>query len=258
MKVFDKLLKIMTILRSPEGCPWDRKQTHESLKPYLIEEAYEVLEAIDRGDDQQLKEELGDLLLHIVFHAQIAEANGKFSMVDIAETLNEKLVQRHPHVFDEKDSEISTEQVVSNWEHIKAETSNDKKYYVLNGLPASMPALLKAFRIQEKVARFGFDWSNPLDILNKLDEEKNELQEILQTDDIRKIEDELGDLLFTIVNLCRHFDIVPEIALNSTSEKFRSRFKLMEDYLREDGKMLGSVGLKELDEYWEKAKKQVE
>ncbi|MCP4632780.1 MAG: nucleoside triphosphate pyrophosphohydrolase [candidate division Zixibacteria bacterium] len=252
-----KLIEIMATLRSPDGCPWDRQQTHKSLKPYLIEEAFEVLDAIDSDNPQKLKEELGDLLLHIVFHAQMAEEARKFNISDIANAISDKLIKRHPHVFGDKKNVTTSEDVLSNWEHIKAETSEEKKYYVLNGLPNSMPALLKAYRIQEKVARFGFDWSNPIEILDKLDEERSELREAIQNGNITDIENELGDLLFTVVNISRHFNIYPAGALNSTSEKFRERFRLMEDYIMEDGKKLGSLRLDELDVYWDKAKKTI-
>ncbi|PJA27334.1 MAG: nucleoside triphosphate pyrophosphohydrolase [candidate division Zixibacteria bacterium CG_4_9_14_3_um_filter_46_8] len=254
METFDKLIQIMAQLRSPNGCPWDIKQTHKSLKPYLIEEAHEVLEAIDGQDPSKLKEELGDLLLHVVFHAQIAKDESNFDINEVIEAIIGKLIERHPHVFGEMAQKLSAEQVLANWENIKAETSKEKDYYVLKGIPASMPALLKAYRIQEKVARFGFDWSQPIDILDKLEEERLELKEAMVGADGEKLEEELGDLLFTIVNLCRHYKIEPEAALNSTCNKFRARFKLMEDYLREDQIRLGSIEIKELDEYWEKAK----
>jgi len=257
MVEFDRLVEIMRVLRSPEGCPWDIKQTHESLKPYLIEEAYEVIDAIDKGDSQKLKEELGDLLLHIVFHARIAAEEGEFDIDDVSETISEKLIQRHPHVFGEDARRISAEEVLANWEHIKATTSNDDNYYVLDGLPLSMPALLKAYRIQEKVDRFGFDWSNAVDILEKFEEEKSELEEAIQSGDTKRIEDELGDLLFTVVNLSRHLKVVPEAALNSTCDKFRNRFKLMEDMIRADGLELGGLDIEQLDEYWEKAKNKI-
>ncbi len=254
MREFDKLLEIMAALRSPEGCPWDREQSHSSLKPYLIEETYELLDAIDANDALKIKEELGDLLLHIVFHAQIGKDENRFDIIDVINGITDKLIKRHPHVFGDSEKELSSEQVLENWETIKADTSEDKKYYVLNGVPASMPALLKAYRIQEKVARFGFDWSNPIEILDKLDEEKSELRQVIKDGKPEPVEDELGDLLFTIVNLCRHYNVVPESALNSTCEKFKRRFQKMEDYLREDNIKLSEVSLDELDRYWDKAK----
>ncbi|MBD3234796.1 MAG: nucleoside triphosphate pyrophosphohydrolase [candidate division Zixibacteria bacterium] len=255
MKEFDRLLEIMATLRSPEGCPWDREQSHSSLKPYLIEETYELLDAIDADDALKIKEELGDLLLHIVFHAQIGKDDNRFDIVDVINGITDKLIKRHPHVFGDAEKELSSEQVLENWETIKADTSENKEYYVLNGVPASMPALLKAYRIQEKVARFGFDWSNPIEILDKLDEEKSELRQVIKNGNQELVEDELGDLLFTIVNLCRHYNVVPESALNSTCEKFKRRFQKMEDFLREDNIKLGDASLEVLDRYWDKAKK---
>jgi tetrapyrrole methylase family protein/MazG family protein len=254
MEVFDKLLEVMAALRSPGGCPWDMEQTHRSLKPYLIEEAYELLEAIDKGDPSKTKEELGDILLHVIFHARIAEEAGHFTMEDVIEALRSKLIERHPHVFGDMENVRTAEQVLSKWENIKAETAGERNYYVLNGLPAAMPALLKAYRIQEKVARFGFDWENPIEILDKLEEERIELKEKLKSGDTDAVSGELGDLLFTAVNICRHYRIYPEDALNATCEKFRARFKLMEDYIRDEGKKLGELTLEELDSYWDRAK----
>lgn len=254
MEVFDKLLEVMATLRSPGGCPWDMEQTHQSLKPYLIEEAYELLEAIDKGDPSKTKEELGDTLLHVIFHARIAEEAGHFTMKDVIETLRNKLIERHPHVFGDTENVRTAAQVISKWEDIKAETATERNYYVLNGLPTAMPALLKAYRIQEKVARFGFDWENPIEILDKLEEERIELKEKLKSEDTDAVSGELGDLLFTAVNICRHYRIYPEDALNATCEKFRARFKLMEDYIREEGKKLGELTLEELDGYWDRAK----
>ncbi|MBD3167945.1 MAG: MazG family protein, partial [candidate division Zixibacteria bacterium] len=162
----------------------------------------------------------------------------------------------HPHVFDKQDNGLTSDEVLNRWENIKADTSTRKKYYVLNGLPESMPALLKAYRIQEKVARFGFDWNDPLEIFDKIDEEKSEIMQAIREGDNEKLEEEMGDILFTIVNLCRHYRIVPEMALSATCEKFRKRFSTMEDYIRQDGLELGKLDIKRLDEYWERAKRE--
>jgi len=245
MNRFERLVKVMARLRSPDGCPWDLKQDHQSLKPYLIEEAYEVIEAIDSGDDQKLKEELGDLLLQIVFHARLAEERGGIS---------EKIISRHPHVF-EKRREITPEEVLHNWEHIKIANSGKEEYSVLEGVPKSLPALLKAYRVQEKVARFGFDWEKTEDILEKIKEEIGELEKSFREGGGDEVREESGDLLFSLVNLCRRLGHSPEEVLNSTTEKFKKRFQYIEDRLREKGKTLSDSNLEEMDKLWEESKR---
>jgi tetrapyrrole methylase family protein/MazG family protein len=254
MNQFERLVNIMGKLRSPEGCPWDLKQDHKSLRPYLIEEAYEVVEAINSGDDQKLKEELGDLLLQIVFHARLAEEKGHFDISDVAERISEKIISRHPHVF-EKKREITPEEVLHNWEHIKIANSGKEEYSVLEGVPKSLPALLKAYRVQEKVARFGFDWEKTEEILDKIREEIGELEQSFREGEREDVREELGDLLFSIVNLCRRLGHSPEEALNSTTEKFKKRFQYIEDRLREMGKSLSDSNLEEMDKLWEEAKR---
>ena len=253
MNRFERLVKVMARLRSPDGCPWDLRQDHQSLKPYLIEEAYEVIEAIDSGDDWKLKEELGDLLLQIVFHARLAEEKRRFDIWEVAEGICEKLIARHPHVF-EKKREISPEEVLQNWEHIKLANSGREGYSVLEGVPKSLPALLKAYRVQEKVARFNFDWEKTEEVFDKINEEIGELERSFREGEKRKVKEELGDVLFSLVNLCRHLGLFPEEALNSTTEKFKKRFQYIEERLREMGKTLSDSNLEEMDKLWEEAK----
>jgi len=262
---FPDLVKLMSRLRSKKGCPWDREQTHKSLLPYLIEEAYEVLDTIETGDDDKLKEELGDLLLQIVFHAQIARERKEFDIHDVIELLNKKLRARHPHVFRTK-KPVSTEQVLKNWEHIKLSTDRDRNKSVedgersrtvLSGIPRHLPALLKAYRVQEKVARFDFDWKNAQEVFSKIEEEIGELKKAFgkkrmkQTD----IEEEMGDILFSWVNLCRHLNINPEFALIKTIDKFVKRFNHVEKQLRRKKIPLKRAGLPLLDSLWEEAKR---
>ncbi len=244
----------MAVLRSPDGCPWDKKQTHESLKPYIIEEAYEVIEAIDSGDDNRLSEELGDLLSQIVIHAQLANERHAFDIEDVSRKISDKLVERHPHIFAQK-AELTPEEVLHNWEKIKLEKAKEPGYSVLQGVPRSMPALLKAFRVQEKVGRYGFDWKEPADVITKVKEEIAELEEALQSGKKPRQEHELGDLLFSLVNLGRHLGMQPEEALNDAVRRFTGRFQYIEDRLRERGRTLTDSNLDEMDKLWEEAKK---
>lgn len=259
---FPHLVRLMSRLRSGKGCPWDREQTHKSLLPYLIEEAHEVLDTIDTGDDDKLKEELGDLLLQIVFHAQIAKERGKFDIYEVIERLREKLKARHPHVFGQKKA-VSSEEVLKNWEHIKLSTdtqtpncASGKGRSVLSGIPRHLPALLKAYRVQEKVARFDFDWKGAQEVFSKIEEEISELKKATKKKKTRKeeIEEEMGDILFSWVNLCRHLDINPEFALRKTVDKFVTRFDYVEKQLRRKNVPLKEAGLPLLDALWEKAK----
>lgn len=256
MNRFQRLVRVMARLRSPDGCPWDLKQDHQSLKPYLIEEAYEVIEAIDSGDDQKLKEELGDLLLQIVFHARLAEEKRDFDIWEVAQGICEKLIARHPHVF-EKKRKITPEEVLQNWEHIKLANSGRKGYSVLEGVPKSLPTLLKAYRVQEKVARFGFDWEKTEDVFLKIKEETEELEKSFREGESGEVKDELGDVLFSLVNLCRRLGHSPEEALNSTTEKFKRRFEYIENRLREKDKTLSDSNLEEMDRLWEEAKERL-
>jgi tetrapyrrole methylase family protein/MazG family protein len=252
---FTGLIRLMSKLRSKEGCPWDREQTHQSLLPYLIEEAYEVLDTIELGDDERLKEELGDLLLQIVFHAQIAEERKMFDIYEVIEHLNAKLKARHPHVFGKKKAS-SSEEVLRNWEHIKLSTAKGKNKSILSGIPRHLPALLKAYRVQEKVSRVDFDWKNAEEVFSKIEEEIGELKRASKKNmKLGKIEEEMGDILFSWVNLCRHLKINPEFALRKTIDKFVARFNYIEKQLKRKKIPLKEAGLPLLDSLWEEAKK---
>ena len=220
---FSQLVNLMKKLRSEKGCPWDRAQTHRSLLPYLIEEAYEVLDSVEKKDDSKLKEELGDLLLQIIFHAEIAREEKKFDIYEVVDGLSAKLILRHPHVF-KKRRKLSPGQVLKNWEHIKLATSASKS--VLSGIPRSLPALLKAFRVGEKVGRYGFDWQRKEDIFPKLKEELKEFQKAYSSKNKKRVEEELGDIFFTLVNLCRHLKINPEISPWKDSGKIHPEIQL--------------------------------
>jgi len=254
---FPGLVRLMAKLRSKNGCPWDREQTHKSLLPYLIEEAYEVVDTIEAGDDEKLKEELGDLLLQIIFHAQIAEEGGRFDIQEVIDHLNDKLKARHPHVFGKKKAS-SSEEVLRNWEHIKLSSQKEKNKSVLSGIPRHLPALLKAYRIQEKVSRVDFDWKNTEDVFSKIEEEIDELKKA-SIKKIKKslVEDEMGDILFSWANLARHLKINPEFALRRTIDKFVKRFNYIERQLKKRKIPLKEAGLPLLDSLWEEAKESV-
>lgn len=246
---FDDLVSIIKILR--KECPWDRKQTHESIKDNLIEEAYEAVDAIDQKNFDELKKELGDLLLHVVFHSRMATESKHFGIEDVIYSIQEKLIRRHPHVFG--DAVAGNEQeVAENWEAIKME---EGKQSVLDGMPAHLPALIRAQRMQEKAANVGFDWPEWSRVWEKLEEEMTEFREALQNGNQEKKEEEFGDILFSLVNVGRFFDIASEDSLRQTNRKFESRFRYVEKKLREEGKSLGDATLKKMDFYWEEAKK---
>ena len=248
MKEFDRLFEVMKKVR--ENCPWDKKQDHNSLMQYLIEETYEVVEAIEQKDDENLKEELGDLLIQIIFHSLLAQEKSKFSMEDVMNSISEKLIRRHPHVFSDK-VVSGEEEVLHNWEKIKI---SEGKKSVLQGVPKSLPALLKALRIQTKASRVGFDWEIYEDVMEKVEEEFEELKEASKSKDNDKIEEELGDLLFSIVNISRFLKINPEDALRRTINKFIKRFTLIEQEITKQGKKLEDASLEEMDKIWEKSK----
>ena len=252
---FEELVGVIATLRSENGCPWDREQTHESLKSTLIEETYETLEAIDTGDPSKLKEELGDLLLNIMLQAQIAAEHDNFDIYAVIETLTEKLIRRHPHVFGDVDVEDS-EEVVKNWEAIKRQEAgySDRKS-VLDGVPGAMPTLLYAQKIQSRAARVGFDWEKLIDVIAKVEEELDEVKASINTDDSEAVAMELGDLLFAIVNLCRFMDLQAEETLRQANRKFITRFKWMEAELERRGTNFESQDLESLDAIWEEAKK---
>lgn len=248
-KPIDKLLQIMATLRGPEGCPWDREQTHESLRPYVVEEAYELVEAVDGGNASEVREELGDLLLQIVFHGQIASEAGRFDFDDIVHGINEKLQRRHPHVFGDEKAD-GVEEVIQNWERIKIETEGKKKTKRHRGTPI----LHRALRMQDKAVSYGFDWEETHQLLDKLEEELTEIREAVEGGEKDKITEEIGDLLFMTVNLSRFLDIHPEEALEQSLTKFGTRFKSMEKMTAMDGRSLEEMKLDEMEEYWERAK----
>ena len=247
---FDRLAEIMDQLR--EKCPWDKKQTRQSLKPFLIEETYEILEAIDEDDPESIKEELGDLLLQIVFHARIAKEQGEFDINDVIEGISEKMLRRHPHVFG--DEEFSTaEEVVEQWEERKKEEGKLRDS-VLEGVPKSMPSLLRAHRLQSRAANVGFDWKKAEDVIKKVEEEIGEFHEALSKREKDDIEDELGDIFFSLVNVARYVGVNPEDALRRTISKFISRFRHLEIRAAEEGLDLRQMSLEEMDKLWEEAK----
>jgi tetrapyrrole methylase family protein/MazG family protein len=251
---FNELLTIMKRLRGPGGCPWDAEQTHESLTRYLLEETYEVIEAIEGKSQEHLKEELGDLLLQPVFHAAIAEESGTFTMADIIETLCEKLIRRHPHVFGDLHIADSAAQI-ENWEQIKKNEKGDERKSALSGVPPHLPALLKAQKITEKAARVGFDWEHVDQVMAKVMEELHEFEEAMAAGDNKHMEAELGDLLFAIVNLGRFISVNPEEALRKTILRFQQRFTHVEDSLHTHGKQMIDTPLGEMELLWEEAKR---
>ena len=250
--VYD-LQSIMKVLRSPEGCEWDKKQTHETLKKSLIEEAYEVNQAIDNDDIDELIEELGDVLLQVVFHSQIGEEEGFFNLGDITSAICKKLIHRHPHVF--KNENIDMNEFDKTWEDLKREEKGETTVTEgLKRIPAYLPALMKAQKIQKKAALVGFDWDNIEDVHKKVKEEYKELLDECKSGNIKYIKEELGDLLFSIVNLARFLKVDPEEALNLTNDKFIKRFDFVEQGAIKLNKRLEDMTLEEMDELWEKAK----
>ncbi|TAJ10384.1 MAG: nucleoside triphosphate pyrophosphohydrolase [Nitrospirae bacterium] len=264
---FDRLVQIMARLRAPDGCPWDRKQTHESLKPYLIEEAYEVLETIDQQDPRKLREELGDLFLQVLFHAQIGAEAGTFTIAEVLEQLADKLVRRHPHVFAKQESPgdaLSPEQVYSNWEQIKRDerARAGQAESALHGVPKTLPALLRAFQVQARASRVGFDWPHTREgterVMEKIEEEVRELREAVADDagdKAGRTESEFGDLFFALVNLARFVKVNPEEALRGSTNRFVARFQLMEAAAARAGRSLDKMTLDELDLLWSDAKR---
>lgn len=254
-ELFTELVEIMARLRGENGCPWDREQTSESIKPYLVEETYEVLEAIDDQEPAKLREELGDLMLQIVFHSRMAEEAGVFSIGDVLAAINSKLVRRHPHVFGEVKAETAQE-VLFNWEQIKQTERRQAKGQasLLDGVPREMPALLRAHRLQEKASRVGFDWKEAQEVLRKVEEELEELREAMQGQAADRVEAELGDLLFALVNLSRFLAVNPEEALRKTIARFIARFQYIEEELLRRGRSLRQATLEEMDALWAEAK----
>lgn len=262
VKEFDEFAAIVKRLRNE--CPWDKEQTHESIRHLLLEETYEVLEAIDNKDNEELKKELGDVLLHVAFNAVIAEGNNEFDLKDVIEAINQKLISRHPHVFG--NVEVSgTKEVLKNWEHIKLGESGRKS--ILDGVPKELPALTRAFRIQEKSSKVGFDWDKSEDAFKKLEEELQEFKDAaekkknskgaLEEEAMRELENELGDILFSVVNYARFLNINPENALRKTITKYINRFHYIEDTLRKRGKKITESNLEEMDKIWDESKKNI-
>jgi MazG family protein len=253
--LFERLLDVMMRLRAPHGCPWDREQTRTSLKPYLIEEAYEVLEAIESGRSAPLQEELGDLLFQVVFHARLAEELAEFTMADLLEQLIGKMVRRHPHVFGDASVGTATE-ALAQWEAIKQREADDRgqRRSILDGVPRAMPALLRAQRVQAKASRVKFDWPDALAAWSKVEEEMRETGEALVSGDTLRIGEELGDALFSLVNVARLAKLDAEDVLNNAIEKFRRRFTGMEAELVARGTSVSAVAPDELERAWEAAK----
>ena len=242
MDKFDKLIQIVKKLRSPDGCDWDKEQTHQSLVPYLLEETHEVIEAIENKDYDSLKEELGDLILHVIFQADLASDKNKFSVQDLLDGINKKLINRHPHIFSNNSDDSYKK---GSWEATKKKEKNRDS--VLDGVPKSLPALLLSRRIQEKAASVGFDWDNNSQVIGKVDEEVLELKESMVENN--GIDEELGDVLFSLVNLSRHLDIDPELSLKRSTEKFIKRFKAIENEVD-----IENMSLDELDKIWKRNK----
>ncbi|MBL8152233.1 MAG: nucleoside triphosphate pyrophosphohydrolase [Blastocatellia bacterium] len=257
---FEDLKGLIHTLRSPGGCPWDREQTHTSLKPMLLEEAYEVIEAIDEGDDQELIGELGDLLIQVIFHSEIASETGRFSIEDVIDRVHKKMVRRHPHVFGDEKAEDSAE-VLKNWEAIKAAEKRaagvEKRSSMLDSVSKAMPSLMEAFQLTTRAARVHFDWPSPEECLEKLSEEFQELKtEIAATEpNEQAIAEEVGDLLFVAVNIARLLKVDPESALKQANRKFRRRFAHIEESLAAKGKSPEESTLNEMESYWQEAKK---
>lgn len=247
---FGRLYNIMRELRS--RCPWDREQTHESLRQYLLEETYEVLESLDEGKYEELKKEMGDLMLQIMFHSRIASENQLFGLVDVLQLINDKLIRRHPHVFGDVQAH-DAEQVLKNWEQIKLQEAD--RTSVLDGVPKALPALVRAYRVQEKASRVGFDWGRIDEVWKKVHEEIDELKHAVQSGDASKQEDELGDVLFSVVNLSRFMPCNPEDALRGTIEKFIRRFRYVEKKYAEMNREMKDSTLEEMDRYWDEAKR---
>jgi tetrapyrrole methylase family protein/MazG family protein len=267
-KLFDDLVELQIRLLAPNGCPWDREQTHESLRTYLIEEAYEVLDALESGDPDKFAEELGDLLLQIIFHSELASQAGRFNVGDVIQRVHTKMVRRHPHVFG-SDKADSAAQVLKNWEQLKAEerrqerasrgvnasdAPDDKSASLLSGIPRTLPAVMEAYQLTRRASRVGFDWPDVAGVLQKLREEIRELESEIASGNTAKIESEAGDLLFSVVNVVRFLKLDPEIALKKANRKFIERFQHMESQSGAAGNKLVNLNAAELDALWNNAK----
>src|SRR5574337_923949 len=254
---FDALVRIMERLRADNGCPWDREQTRETLKPFLIEEAYEVVEAIDEGDPKQIMEELGDLLFQVVFHAQVAAERREFTMGQVLSAIADKMVRRHPHVFGDATASTARE-VLEQWEELKRKERNTAAAVpvsALDGVPRELPGLLRAQRLQDKAARVGFDWPEISGVTAKIEEELHELREAVTSAAPEAIEQELGDVLFSLVNFARFLNLNAEEALRKSITRFSARFQYIEEALQHDGRCLSEVCLEEMERLWQQAKR---
>ena len=249
-----KLIKITDTLMGEDGCPWDKVQTRESLKPYLVEETYEVLDALDANDPEKIKDELGDLLYQILFHSKISSLKGEFNFRDVIDNLSEKMVRRHPHVFQE--GELNTpDQVVKQWEEIKRNEKNQaNQKSILDNIPKNLPSLLRAQKLQKKAAKEGFDWDQISDVFDKLDEEIVEFKEAVLKKKSADIQNEIGDIIFVITNIAKCYKIDAEEALRSTNNKFIKRFQYIEQKIKAKGKTLKDSPLEEMERYWQEAK----
>lgn len=252
-KALISLVYIMERLRGPNGCPWDAKQTDDTVKIYLLEEAYEVLDAIDKHDPESVCEELGDLFFQIIFLSHMAREREEFDLLDVLERIRDKMIRRHPHVFGDKKVKDADE-VVDNWARIKMKEKGDFYNNILDSVPSALPALLRAHRLSERAARVGFDWKNKDEIWEKVKEEFHELTEAIKKENKDKVEEEMGDLLFSLVNLARHWGLNAENILRKTNSKFIERFKKMQDRLRKDGIDIKEATIEQMDMAWEKIK----
>jgi len=251
---FKKLTEIVDTLMGENGCPWDKVQTRESLKPYLVEEAYETLEALDNNNPEEIKEELGDLLYQVLFHAKISENKNEFNITDVVESISHKMVHRHPHVFKKENLE-TPEEVVTQWEEIKSkEKGKANRESVLDGIPPHLPGLLRAQKLQKKAAKQGFDWDKIDDVFDKLDEEVAEFKEAVLSGKETDMTSELGDIIFVLVNIAKFKKIDAEEALRATNNKFIKRFQYIEAEVTKRGKTLKETSLEELEKYWQEAK----
>ncbi len=252
---FETLRRVIATLRGPNGCPWDRKQTHESLKKYLLEETYELFDAIDEQNDDHIIEELGDVLLQVMLHAQIGEDEGMFSINDVIQNITEKMIRRHPHVFGDVTVQ-NAEEVVQNWQRIKAKEKQDRSPSLLDEVTKSLPNLLKAYEFQAKAAKVGFDWTDVKPMWDKVEEEIEEFKQEASknTCDTKKLMNEFGDILFALVNIARYYKINPEEALHATNMKFYRRFSYIEEQVKKNGLHMESLSLEQLDQWWEEAK----
>jgi tetrapyrrole methylase family protein / MazG family protein len=259
LRDFQALVQVVAALRGPDGCPWDKEQTHQTLTRYAIEETHELVEAIENSSPTEVCEELGDVLLQVVLHAEIARQAEQFDIVDVIEGIAKKMVHRHPHVFGDGDAKTSQE-VLKKWDELKqkekdADPAKANDPFV--NIPKAMPALMRSQKIGAKTVRFNFDWTNPQEVLAKLDEEVAELKEAIAAGDNEHAGKEIGDVLFTVAQLARHLDLDSEQSLRGTNQKFESRFKKMREIVHADGKKLEGLKINELEPYWQKAKKSV-